>query len=213
MAFARLLRSLTRDPGIGRRIVPIVSDEARTFGLESLISEVQIYAPDGQRYTPALIGEGLLDPRSCLAAMREAGDILLEDANLLVHLIDLLQILSGAEHGENRFAGHCTVGARRPHQREADDRRILRLQHVTLVMRVSPASAELPLFEFGGDAVFLEPFHGPVGRLAVSGRVSHAGTVHVREIEQVIHHLRVFKRLRPDAVDNGKVHVFFGDEE
>ncbi len=52
MAFARLLRSLVRDPTIGPRIVPIVADEARTFGLESLISEVQIYAPDGQRYTP-----------------------------------------------------------------------------------------------------------------------------------------------------------------
>jgi pyruvate dehydrogenase E1 component len=52
MAFARLLRSLVRDPGIGSRIVPIVSDEARTFGLESLISEAQIYSPDGQRYTP-----------------------------------------------------------------------------------------------------------------------------------------------------------------
>jgi pyruvate dehydrogenase E1 component len=59
MAFARLLRSLTRDPGIGRRIVPIVSDEARTFGLESLISEVQIYAPDGQRYTPVDSGLAL----------------------------------------------------------------------------------------------------------------------------------------------------------
>jgi len=56
MAFARLLRTLTRDPGIGRRIVPIVSDEARTFGLESLISEIQIYAPDGQRYTPVDAG-------------------------------------------------------------------------------------------------------------------------------------------------------------
>ncbi len=52
MAFARLLRSLVRDPGVGARIVPIVADEARTFGLESLIAEVQIYAPDGQRYTP-----------------------------------------------------------------------------------------------------------------------------------------------------------------
>ncbi len=59
MAFARLLRSLTRDPGIGRRVVPIVSDEARTFGLESLISEVQIYAPDGQRYTPVDAGLAL----------------------------------------------------------------------------------------------------------------------------------------------------------
>ncbi len=52
MAFARLLRSLVRDPAVGRRIVPIVSDEARTFGLEAIISEVQIYAPEGQRYTP-----------------------------------------------------------------------------------------------------------------------------------------------------------------
>ncbi len=59
MAFARLLRTLTRDPWIGRRIVPIVSDEARTFGLESLISEVQIYAPGGQRYTPVDAGLAL----------------------------------------------------------------------------------------------------------------------------------------------------------
>jgi pyruvate dehydrogenase E1 component len=59
MAFARLLRSLVRDPSIGRRIVPIVSDEARTFGLESLISEVHIYAPEGQRYTPVDAGLAL----------------------------------------------------------------------------------------------------------------------------------------------------------
>ncbi len=52
MAFSRLLRNLVRDPSIGQRVVPIVSDEARTFGLESLIAEVHIYAPDGQRYTP-----------------------------------------------------------------------------------------------------------------------------------------------------------------
>ena len=59
MAFARLLRSLVRDPSIGSRIVPIVADEARTFGLESLISEVQIYAPEGQRYTPVDAGLAL----------------------------------------------------------------------------------------------------------------------------------------------------------
>ncbi len=59
MAFARLLRSLVRDPNIGHRIVPIVSDEARTFGLESLISEVQIYAPGGQHYVPVDAGLAL----------------------------------------------------------------------------------------------------------------------------------------------------------
>ena len=59
MAFARLLRSLIRDKSIGHCIVPIVSDEARTFGLESIISEVQIYAPLGQRYTPVDAGLAL----------------------------------------------------------------------------------------------------------------------------------------------------------
>ncbi|MHB8317957.1 MAG: pyruvate dehydrogenase (acetyl-transferring), homodimeric type [Acidimicrobiales bacterium] len=52
MAFSRLLRNLVRDPQIGPLVVPIVADEARTFGLESIIAEVKIYAPDGQRYTP-----------------------------------------------------------------------------------------------------------------------------------------------------------------
>jgi pyruvate dehydrogenase E1 component len=52
MAFARLLRNLIRDPGIGRRIVPIVPDEARTFGLDPLFKEAGIYAALGQRYEP-----------------------------------------------------------------------------------------------------------------------------------------------------------------
>jgi pyruvate dehydrogenase E1 component len=52
MAFARLLRNLVRDPVVGPTIAPIVADEARTFGLESIIAESKIYAPEGQRYTP-----------------------------------------------------------------------------------------------------------------------------------------------------------------
>jgi pyruvate dehydrogenase E1 component len=52
MAFARLLRSLVRDPEMGRFVAPIVPDEARTFGLEPLIAESKIYAPGGQLYTP-----------------------------------------------------------------------------------------------------------------------------------------------------------------
>ena len=52
MAFGRLLRNLIRDPGIGERIVPIVPDEARTFGLDPLFKEVGIYAAFGQRYEP-----------------------------------------------------------------------------------------------------------------------------------------------------------------
>jgi pyruvate dehydrogenase E1 component len=52
MVFARLLRNLVRDPTVGALIAPIVSDEARTFGLEPLIAEAKIYAPDGQNYVP-----------------------------------------------------------------------------------------------------------------------------------------------------------------
>ncbi len=52
MAFSRLTRNLTRDPTIGQRIVPIIPDEARTFGMDPLFKEVGIYNPLGQRYTP-----------------------------------------------------------------------------------------------------------------------------------------------------------------
>jgi pyruvate dehydrogenase E1 component len=51
-AFARLLRNLLRDPDIGTRVVPIIPDEARTFGLDALFREYKIYAPFGQRYEP-----------------------------------------------------------------------------------------------------------------------------------------------------------------
>jgi pyruvate dehydrogenase E1 component len=58
MAFARLLRNLLRDPGIGKYVVPIVPDEGRTFGLDALFTEMKIYAPEGQLYTP--VDAGLL---------------------------------------------------------------------------------------------------------------------------------------------------------
>jgi pyruvate dehydrogenase E1 component len=51
-AFGGLLRSLLRDKELGRRIVPIIPDEARTFGMDALFREVKIYAPFGQRYEP-----------------------------------------------------------------------------------------------------------------------------------------------------------------
>src|SRR5262245_46534673 len=50
MAFGKMLRNLIRDPGWGKRVVPIIPDEARTFGMEVLFREVGIYAPFGQKY-------------------------------------------------------------------------------------------------------------------------------------------------------------------
>jgi pyruvate dehydrogenase E1 component len=52
MGFARLIRNLLRDEGMGARVVPIIPDEARTFGMDALFSEVKIYAPFGQLYEP-----------------------------------------------------------------------------------------------------------------------------------------------------------------
>jgi len=52
MAFVRLLSSLTKDADIGKRVVPIVPDEARTFGMEGMFRQLGIYSSVGQRYTP-----------------------------------------------------------------------------------------------------------------------------------------------------------------
>ncbi len=52
MGFVRLLSLLIRNKAIGRQIVPIIPDEARTFGLDALFREVGIYSPKGQLYDP-----------------------------------------------------------------------------------------------------------------------------------------------------------------
>src|ERR1700727_3104166 len=52
MGFVSILRHLLKDPEIGKLIVPIVPAEARTFGLESAIRQVAIYASEGQKYKP-----------------------------------------------------------------------------------------------------------------------------------------------------------------
>jgi pyruvate dehydrogenase E1 component len=66
MAFVRLLASLLKAPELGPRIVPIVADEARTFGMASLFRQVGIYAPEGQRYEP--------EDAASLLSYREARD-------------------------------------------------------------------------------------------------------------------------------------------
>ncbi len=72
MVFVRILMTLLRDKAIQEAIVPIVADEARTFGMEGLFRQVAIYAPRGQLYTP--------EDRDQLAYYREdkTGQILQE---------------------------------------------------------------------------------------------------------------------------------------
>ncbi|MAC35482.1 MAG: pyruvate dehydrogenase (acetyl-transferring), homodimeric type [Haliea sp.] len=57
MAFVRLLSTLVKDKEIGERVVPIVPDEARTFGMEGMFRQLGIYSSVGQRYTPHDAGQ------------------------------------------------------------------------------------------------------------------------------------------------------------
>src|SRR5687767_1939919 len=52
MAFVRVLTALVREKELGRHIVPIVPDEARTFGMEGMFRQLGIFAPEGQKYEP-----------------------------------------------------------------------------------------------------------------------------------------------------------------
>ncbi|WP_159990503.1 pyruvate dehydrogenase (acetyl-transferring), homodimeric type [Pelistega ratti] len=51
-AFVRFLNQLLREKELGERVVPILSDESRTFGMEGLFRQIGIYAPEGQKYVP-----------------------------------------------------------------------------------------------------------------------------------------------------------------
>lgn len=52
MAFVRMLSTIVKDKNIGERVVPIVPDEARTFGMEGMFRQLGIYSSAGQKYTP-----------------------------------------------------------------------------------------------------------------------------------------------------------------
>ena len=57
MAFVRMLSTLTKDKNIGEKVVPIVPDEARTFGMEGMFRQLGIYSTEGQLYEPEDAGQ------------------------------------------------------------------------------------------------------------------------------------------------------------
>ncbi|MEK0432038.1 MAG: Pyruvate dehydrogenase component, partial [Pseudomonadota bacterium] len=80
MAFVRLLGQLLKDPQLGPRVVPIVADEARTFGMANLFKQVGIYSSVGQQYEPEDIGSVLsyreaMDGQILEEGISEAGAI------------------------------------------------------------------------------------------------------------------------------------------
>jgi pyruvate dehydrogenase E1 component len=95
MAFVRLLKDLMKDKNIGPRWVPIIPDEARTFGMDSLFPTAKIYSPHGQNYTPV--------DRELFLSYREAtrGQILHEGINEAGSLASFTASgTSYATHGE-----------------------------------------------------------------------------------------------------------------
>src|SRR5664279_2799016 len=72
MAFVRVLGNLLKDPVLGARVVPIVADEARTFGMAGLFRQFGIYAPFGQLYQPE-------DSGSILSYREDKGGQILEE--------------------------------------------------------------------------------------------------------------------------------------
>uniref|UniRef100_A0A486XKG7 Pyruvate dehydrogenase E1 component n=1 Tax=Rheinheimera sp. BAL341 TaxID=1708203 RepID=A0A486XKG7_9GAMM len=77
MAYVRALNILLKDQNIGKLIVPIIADEARTFGMEGLFRQIGIYNPGGQNYTP--------EDRSVVSYYKEdtGGQVLQEGINEL----------------------------------------------------------------------------------------------------------------------------------
>lgn len=75
MAFVRVLSNLVKDKTIGKRVVPIVPDEARTFGMEGMFRQLGIYSSMGQKYTPVDAGQIMYYKES------EDGQILEEGIN------------------------------------------------------------------------------------------------------------------------------------
>src|SRR4029079_16237499 len=95
MAFVRLVKDLMRDKETGRRWVPVVPDEARTFGMESLFPSAGLYSPKGQTYDPV--------ERDQLLYYKEAkdGQILNEGITEAVCLAySTAAAISVATHGE-----------------------------------------------------------------------------------------------------------------
>ncbi|HIP76169.1 MAG TPA: pyruvate dehydrogenase (acetyl-transferring), homodimeric type [Psychromonas hadalis] len=95
MAFVRVLTALLKDKSIGKHIVPIIPDEARTFGMEGLFRQVGIYSREGQKYTP--------QDREQVAYYREdtKGQVLQEGINELGAMCDW--VAAGTSYSTNNM--------------------------------------------------------------------------------------------------------------
>ncbi len=116
MAFVRLLKELMKDKEIGARFVPIIPDEARTFGMDSLFPTAKIYSPHGQTYEAV--------DRNLLLSYKESeqGQILHEginEAGAMGSMIAAGTVVRHARHADDPDL-HLLFDVRLPAHRRPD---------------------------------------------------------------------------------------------
>ena len=136
MAFVRMLTGLVKDKEIGKRIVPIVPDESRTFGMEGLFRQLGIYSPLGQLYEPEdtdqlmfykedkngqILQEGI-NEAGATCSWIAAGDVVHQQRRADDPVLHLLLDVRLAAHRRPRLGGGRHARARLPawrHRRDA----------------------------------------------------------------------------------------------
>ena len=111
MAYVRLLRNLLRDKGIGKRVVPIIPDEGRTFGMDALFRDIGIYAALGQKYEPVdaqhflyyresktgqILEEGITEAGS-MASFQAAGTAYSSHGEMMIPFTHFTRCLASSE--------------------------------------------------------------------------------------------------------------------
>jgi len=164
MAFVRLLTKLLKDEDLGRLVVPIIPDEARTFGMESLFRQIGIYSHAGQLYEPVdantlmyyheakdgqLLEEGILRGMYCIRPASQDSD------DLRAHLFGSGAILNEALKAQELLAPRWSAPADPP--------------------RIVPAAPSVRRFarEVGIDIASVKG-SGPGGRLSIDDVKAHA---------------------------------------
>ena len=124
MAFVRLLKDLLRDKNVGPRFVPIIPDEARTFGMDSLFPSLGIYSPHGQRYdavdrelllsykestTGQILHEGINEAGS-MASMHAAGTTYATHGEHLIPIFIFYSMFGFQRIGDSAWAFADAMG-------------------------------------------------------------------------------------------------------
>eukprot|EP00439_Symbiodinium_sp_Y106_P063117 s83_g9.t1 len=126
MAFAGLLRKLMKSGDFGKRCVPMVTDEARTFGLNSFFHEFKIHAPFGQHYTP-VDHDILMNSRSS----RSAAPAVSDDWSRLNMLKDEMAQLRQLVRQHESRRGEISKELEKARQLEGEERRRLEESRIT----------------------------------------------------------------------------------